>query len=166
MHRGAVICLPLVLLALSACRDDGGAAAPSASPSSAATSPAPGATATPTTDSSAPSPAPTKSHHASASRTARTPAPAGPGKTCGTVQPPGNGPAAVIGVLKGHVDCAAAVTVFRTYYRRDTPKQGSAGVATVHGWRCASNSAAQANLTGRMSTCRTSTITIAADIIP
>ncbi|GAB3988221.1 hypothetical protein GCM10029978_110040 [Actinoallomurus acanthiterrae] len=73
---------------------------------------------------------------------------------------------AAVGVLKGRVACATAMTVFRTYYRKDTPKQGSAGVATVRGWRCASNSAAQTNITGRMSTCRTSTTTISADVIP
>jgi hypothetical protein len=71
-----------------------------------------------------------------------------------------------VGVLKGQVACSSALAVFRTYYRRDTPKQGSAGVATVHGWRCASNSAAETNTTGRMSTCQTATTKIAADVIP
>jgi hypothetical protein len=71
-----------------------------------------------------------------------------------------------VGVLKGHVACSTAVAVFRTYYRSDTPKQGSAGVARVGGWRCASNSAAQANLTGRLSTCQRSATEITADVIP
>ncbi|MEV5704513.1 hypothetical protein [Actinoallomurus sp. NPDC052274] len=163
MHRRALICLPLALLALNACRDNGKSnAAPSAPPSAATTSP----TAGPTTSTPVPSPTHPKTHRPAPSPTTHKPTLAGPGRTCGVVQPPGNGPAAAIGVLKGHVDCSTAVAIFRTYYRTDTPKQGSAGVATVHGWRCASNSAAQTNLTGRMSTCRTSTITIAADVIP
>jgi hypothetical protein len=59
-----------------------------------------------------------------------------------------------------------ALAVFRTYYRRDTPKQGSAGVATVHGWRCASNSSAQASTTGQLSSCQNSSAKIVADVIP
>ncbi|WP_345438932.1 hypothetical protein [Actinoallomurus vinaceus] len=156
--------LPLALLALNACRDGSEpGAASKAAPSSSAASPSASPTAT------TPTPALThaKSHRpATPSRSAHTPALAGPGKNCGTIQPPGNGPTAVVGVLKGRVACATAMAVFRTYYRTDTPKQGSAGVATVRGWLCASNSAAQTNITGRMSTCRTSTTTVSADVIP
>jgi hypothetical protein len=137
-----LICVPLLLFALNACRNDDG---PGAAP------PSPSATASPT---QAPP------------HTARRPRLAGPGTKCGEVRPLGGGPAAAVGVLKGHVACSAAMAVFRTYYRRDTPKQGSAGVATVGGWRCASNSAAQANLTGRLSTCRRSATEITADVIP
>ncbi|WP_433179966.1 hypothetical protein [Actinoallomurus sp. CA-150999] len=161
MHRRALVLLPLLLLALNACRDGSEpGAAPKASPSSSIASPTASPTITPT-------PTHTKSHRpASPSRSAHQPKLAGPRTNCGTVQPPGNGPTAAVGVLKGRVACATAVAVFRTYYRRDTPKQGSAGVATVRGWLCASNSAAQASITGRMSTCRTSTTTISADVIP
>jgi hypothetical protein len=137
-----LICVALLLFALNACRNDDG---PGAAP------PRPSATASPT---QAPP------------HTARSPRLAGPGTKCGEVRPLGGGPAAAVGVLKGHVACSAAMAVFRTYYRRDTPKQGSAGVATVGGWRCASNSAAQANLTGRLSTCRRSATEITADVIP
>ncbi|MEV0402958.1 hypothetical protein [Actinoallomurus sp. NPDC050550] len=164
MHRRALVLLPLVLLALNACRDGSEpGTASKASPSSSTASP----TASPTTTTPTPTATHAKSHRpASPSRSAHTPKLAGPRTNCGTVQPPGNGPTAAVGVLKGRVACATAMAVFRTYYRRDTPKQGSAGVATVRGWLCASNSAAQTNITGRMSTCRTSTTTISADVIP
>lgn len=147
MCRRVLISVPLLLLALNGCRNDDGPGA--------AESAAPNPTSTPATSSPAtPTPA------------ARTPKLAGPGTNCGEVQPPGSGPAAAVGVLKGHVACSTALAVFRTYYRRDTPKQGSAGVATVRGWHCASNSAAQTNITGRMSTCQTSSTKITADVIP
>jgi hypothetical protein len=164
VHRRALVFLPLVLLALNACRDGSEpGAAPKASPSSSMASPTPSPTATTPT----PTATHAKSHRpASPSHSAHTPTLAGPRTNCGAIQPPGNGPMAAVGVLRGRVACTTAMAVFRTYYRKDTPKQGSAGVATVRGWRCASNSAAQTNITGRMSTCRTSTTTISADVIP
>ncbi|MEQ4721490.1 hypothetical protein [Nonomuraea sp. B19D2] len=89
-----------------------------------------------------------------------------PGTVCGEIQPPGGGPMAAVAVAAGRADCGTALRTFRTYYRRDTPKQGSAGVATVDGWRCASNSAAQANISGRLSTCQKAATKIVADVIP
>ncbi|MBN6056431.1 hypothetical protein JYK22_31170, partial [Nonomuraea sp. RK-328] len=99
-------------------------------------------------------------------RPSRRPALAGPGTVCGEVQPLGDGPMAVVAISAGRADCGVALRTFRTYYRSETPKQGSAGVATVGGWLCASNSAAQANLSGRLSTCRKGAARIVADVIP
>jgi hypothetical protein len=45
-------------------------------------------------------------------------------------------------------------------------KQGSVGVAAVGGWRCASNSAAQASISGRISSCQKAAAKIVADVIP
>ncbi|SEH01888.1 hypothetical protein SAMN05444920_122139 [Nonomuraea solani] len=73
---------------------------------------------------------------------------------------------AAVAVHKGRADCAEALRVFRTYYRPRTPKQGSAGVATVAGWECASNSAAESMRTGRLSSCRKDGTTVVADVIP
>jgi hypothetical protein len=69
-------------------------------------------------------------------------------------------------VLKGQVARSTASAVFRTYYRSETPKQGSAGVATVRGRLCASDSAAQTDLTGRAPTRRRSGTEITVDVIP
>ncbi|MCA2229709.1 hypothetical protein [Nonomuraea aurantiaca] len=91
---------------------------------------------------------------------------AGPGTVCGELQPPAGGPMAAVAVSAGRADCRTALKVFRTYYRPGTPKQGSAGVATVGGWRCASNSAAQANISGRLSSCQKDAAKIVADVIP
>jgi hypothetical protein len=130
---------PLLLFALNACRNDD---RPGAAP---------------------PSPSATTSKTQTPPHTARRPRLAGPDTKCGEVQPLGGGPAAAVGVLMGHVACSTAMAVFHT---RGTPKQGSAGVATAGGRRYASNSAAHANLTGRLSTCQRSATEITADVIP
>ncbi|MEV1173522.1 hypothetical protein [Nonomuraea sp. NPDC049784] len=131
----------------------GGGPEPQTAPSSPATSPPPESKApeTQTPGTKAPTP---------------RPALARPGTVCGEIQPPGGGPMAAVAVAADRADCGAALRTFRTYYRRDTPKQGSAGVATVGGWRCASNSAAQANISGRLSTCQKAAAKIVADVIP
>ncbi|MEV4110260.1 hypothetical protein [Nonomuraea sp. NPDC049695] len=149
-------CVSVLLLSLAAC---GGGPEPQTAPSSPATPPPP-ASGTPVPDSEdaetkAPTPAPS-----------RRPALARPGTVCGEIQPSSDGPIAAVAVAAGRVDCGTALRTFRTYYRRDTPKQGSAGVATVGGWRCASNSAAQANISGRLSTCQKAATKIVADVVP
>ncbi|MER6950144.1 hypothetical protein ABT294_39615 [Nonomuraea sp. NPDC000554] len=167
----------MLLLSLTAC---GGAAEPQTAPTSPATSPPP-ASGTPLPETKAPetktpetrapeTKAPeTKAPETRAPETrAPTPRPAlaRPGTVCGEIQPPGGGPMAAVAVAAGRIDCRTALRTFRTYYRADTPKQGSAGVATVGGWLCASNSAAQANISGRLSTCRKAATKIVADVIP
>ncbi|TDE20414.1 hypothetical protein [Actinomadura sp. 6K520] len=89
----------------------------------------------------------------------------GPRTNCGEVKAV-NGEIFAVGVLSGRTTCATVLTVFRSYFAPGTPRQGSAGVATVNGWRCASNSAAQASASGRLSTCRKASTTITADVIP
>ncbi|MGW4476761.1 hypothetical protein ACWENQ_44505 [Nonomuraea sp. NPDC004354] len=146
MRTRAAVCVLLLMLSLSSCREE----------PERRTAPA-----SPTTDLAvSTSPAPRKSVPE------RGPVLAGPGTVCGEIQPPNGGPMAAVAILEGRADCRAAVRTFRSYYRADTPKQGSAGVATVGGWRCASNSAAQANTTGRLSSCRKAAATIVADVIP
>ncbi|MEU0567026.1 hypothetical protein ABZ297_16800 [Nonomuraea sp. NPDC005983] len=162
----------MLLLALTAC---GGGPEPQTAPTSPATSPPP-ASGTPLPETKAPeTKAPetkdpeTKDPETRTSETkAPTPRPAlaRPGTVCGEIQPPGSGPMAAVAVAAGRIDCRTALRTFRTYYRADTPKQGSAGVATVGGWLCASNSAAQANISGRLSTCRKAATKIVADVIP
>ncbi|MEV1002523.1 hypothetical protein [Nonomuraea sp. NPDC050202] len=90
---------------------------------------------------------------------------AGPGTVCGEAEAANGSPAAVA-VRRGLVDCAEALRVVRAYYRPRTPKQGSAGVATVAGWECVSNTAAESMRTGRLTSCRKSGATIVADVIP
>ncbi|AQZ61198.1 hypothetical protein BKM31_06610 [[Actinomadura] parvosata subsp. kistnae] len=94
-----------------------------------------------------------------------TPSLAGPGTVCGEAEAANGSPAAVA-VARGRADCAEALRVLRTYYRPKTAKQGSAGVATVAGWECASNSAAESMRTGRLTSCRKDGVTIVADVIP
>ncbi|TDB88431.1 hypothetical protein [Actinomadura sp. 7K534] len=77
-----------------------------------------------------------------------------------------NGEILAVGVLSGRTTCATVLTVFRGYFAPGTPKQGSAGLATVNGWRCVSSSAAQSSASGRVSTCRKASTTITADVIP
>ncbi|MFI7644135.1 hypothetical protein [Nonomuraea sp. NPDC049400] len=154
-------CVPVLLLSLTAC---GGGLELQTAPSSPATSPPP-ASGTPVPESKA---AETQAPETKAPtpRPSRKPELARPGTVCGEIQPPGGGPMAAVAVAAGRADCGTALRTFRTYYRRDTPKQGSAGVATVDGWRCASNSAAQANISGRLSTCQKAATKIVADVIP
>ncbi|WP_433510430.1 hypothetical protein ACQP2T_42105 [Nonomuraea sp. CA-143628] len=157
----------MLLLFLSAC---GEKSEPEAAPSATlapSSTPAPSsALATPTTPT--PESPKTKAPETAAPTTRPSPSRklAGPGTVCGELQPPGGGPMAAVAVSAGRADCRTAVKVFRTYYRPDTPKQGSAGVATVGGWRCASNSAAQASMSGRLSSCQKAAARIVADVIP
>ncbi|MFG1959279.1 hypothetical protein [Nonomuraea sp. NPDC049028] len=161
----------MLLLFLSAC---GEKSEPEAAPSTTlalSSTPAPSsALATPTT--SAPESPETKAPETAPPTARPSPSPspsrklAGPGTVCGELQPPGGGPMAAVAVSAGRADCRTALKVFRTYYRPDTPKQGSAGVATVGGWRCASNSAAQASMSGRLSSCQKAAARIVTDIIP
>ncbi|GAA2835261.1 hypothetical protein [Nonomuraea rubra] len=90
---------------------------------------------------------------------------AGPGTVCGEAEA-ANGSLAAVAVRRGRADCAEAVRVLRAYYRPGTPKQGSAGVATVAGWECVSNTAAESMRTGRLTSCRKGGTTIVADVIP
>ncbi|MFI7145245.1 hypothetical protein ACIBO2_10035 [Nonomuraea sp. NPDC050022] len=163
----------MLLLFLSAC---GEKAEPETAPSATlapSSAPAPSsALATPTTP--APESPKTKAPETAPPTARPSPSPspspsrklAGPGTVCGELQPPGGGPMAAVAVSAGRADCRTALKVFRTYYQPDTPKQGSAGVATVGGWRCASNSAAQANMSGRLSSCQKAAARIVADVIP
>lgn len=153
MRSRVIACVPVLLLFLSAC---GGKSEPEAAP--------PATLATPAT--SAPEPAKTKAPETGTPKARPSRKLAGPGTVCGELQPPGGGPMAAVAVSAGRADCRTALKVFRTYYRRDTPKQGSAGVATVGGWRCASNSAAQASISGRLSSCQKAAAKIVADVIP
>ncbi|MGI5170253.1 hypothetical protein ACQEU3_38455 [Spirillospora sp. CA-253888] len=147
--RSLALVVPALLLAAGACGQEREPAAEPPAPAPASSAPAAAPASTPTR-----TPPP------------RKPVLAGPRTNCGEIQPPGGGPMAVVAVWKGRANCAQAVQIFRTYYRKDTPKQGTAGIATVNGWRCASNTAAQATTTGRLSSCRDGTATIVADIIP
>ncbi|NUW41004.1 hypothetical protein [Nonomuraea rhodomycinica] len=154
MRSRLVACTSAVLLCLTGCANR---PEPQAAPSSPATS----APSAPAASAPAASPAgpPTR-------RPSPRPSLAGPGTVCGEIQPPGDGPMAAVAISAGRAACGEALRTFRTYYRSQTPKQGSAGVATVGGWLCASNSAAQANVSGRLSTCRKGTARIVADVIP
>ncbi|MGK5557187.1 hypothetical protein ACSNOI_36815, partial [Actinomadura kijaniata] len=98
-------------------------------------------------------------------KTSRKPVLSGPRTGCGEVKPP-NGDILAVAIFKGRAECATALRVFRTYYRGDTPKQGSGGLATVEGWTCISNTAAAATASGRVSSCRKGGVTIVADVIP
>ncbi|WP_433443325.1 hypothetical protein [Nonomuraea sp. CA-141351] len=148
-------CVSVLLLSLTAC---GGGPEPRTAQSSPATSPPPA--------SGTPVPKAPETRIPETKAPTPRPALARPGTVCGEIQPPGGGPMAAVAVAAGRADCGAALRTFRTYYRSETPKQGSAGVATVGGWRCASNSAAQANTSGRLSTCQKATAKIVADVIP
>ncbi|WP_206068836.1 hypothetical protein [Nonomuraea composti] len=150
--RAAVACAPFLLL-LAAC---GPAPLPSPAP---APSPARTADAEPI-----PTPTPTPTPTLTPTLTP-TPSLAGPGTVCGKAEAANGSPAAVA-VARGRADCAEALRVLRTYYRPKTAKQGSAGVATVAGWECASNSAAESMRTGRLTSCRKDGVTIVADVIP
>ncbi|WP_067474314.1 hypothetical protein [Actinomadura hibisca] len=162
--RSLALVVPALILAASACAQEP-AAAPKPSPTTAAPStPVPA----PSTPSAAPTPAKPRAKKTTVKATPpRKPVLSGPHTNCGEIQPPpSNGPMAVVAVWKGRANCAQAIQVFQTYYRKSTPKQGSAGIATVNGWLCASNSAAEASTTGRLTSCRKGTATIVADIIP
>ncbi|GAA1524653.1 hypothetical protein GCM10009678_02400 [Actinomadura kijaniata] len=165
--RSLALAVPALLLAVGAC--DEKTAPPPPSPPAAASTPATTepATATPTTGSPTagkPSATPTKPRTRPA-KPSRKPVLSGPRTGCGEVQPP-NGDILAVAVYKGRAECATALRVFRTYYRRDTPKQGSGGLATVEGWTCVSNTAAAATSSGRVSSCRKAGVTIVADVIP
>lgn len=154
-----LVCVALLLTTPSACANPMGrrTAPPAPAASEPVSPPSPASTPAPTPPAATP-PAPT------------TPAPSepvlsGPRTVCGELQPPNDGPMAAIAVHTGRADCREVMRVFRAYYRPDTPKQGSAGVATVAGWLCASNSAAQA-MTGRLSSCRKGRVRVVADAIP
>lgn len=170
-----VACVPVLVAALGACAGPaGGQATPPSSPSSAPTTSHP-ATSHPTESdlkTSDPKTSGPKTSDPAASDPATShpatsdPVLSGPRTVCGEVQPPGGGPMAAVAVHTGRADCREAMRVFRAYYRPDTPKQGSAGVATVQGWLCASNSAAQAATSGRLSSCRKGRVRVVADVIP
>ncbi|MFI7439926.1 hypothetical protein [Nonomuraea indica] len=160
-----VVCVPVLVAALGACAGPaGGQATPPSSPSSAPTTSHP-ATSHPT-ESDPKTSDPKTSDPATSHPATSDPVLSGPRTVCGEVQPPGGGPMAAVAVHTGRADCSEAMRVFRAYYRPDTPKQGSAGVATVQGWLCASNSAAQAATTGRLSSCRKGRVRVVADVIP
>ncbi|GAA2454654.1 hypothetical protein GCM10010191_87030 [Actinomadura vinacea] len=141
----------VLLLALSACQEK---ESPKAAPSSAPATTAPAASPS-ATGESAGTPKPS----------APQPKLVGPRTGCGEVKA-ANGELVAVAVSSGRTTCATVQSVFRTYYRPGTPKQGSAGVASVRGWRCTSNTAAAASTTGRFSTCRKGPIAIVADVIP
>ncbi|MQY04848.1 hypothetical protein [Actinomadura macrotermitis] len=166
--RSLALVVPALVLAMGACGQE-----PAPGPLAATTAPttAPGTpTAAPAPTSAEPrakaTPARTKAPSRRPAPT-RKPALAGPGTNCGFIQPPPkSGPMAVVAVWKGRANCAKAVQIFRTYYRTSTPKQGSAGVATVSGWLCISNTLAETTTSGRFSTCRKGTAEIVADVLP
>ncbi|GAA2207739.1 hypothetical protein GCM10009850_031970 [Nonomuraea monospora] len=116
-----------------------------------------------------PEPLPPQATTPPASTTTPTPDPtptlAGPGTVCGEVEA-ADGSLAAVAVQRGRADCAEAQRVLRAYYRPRTAKQGTAGIATVAGWECASSTAAEAMRTGRLTSCRKGTATIVADVIP
>ena len=155
MRSRVIACVPVLLLFMSAC---GEKPEPEAAPSAALT--------TPTTSAPSVSQMPPSISQTPTARPSRKRVLAGPGTVCGEIQPPVGGPMAAVAVAAGRADCRTALKIFRTYYRPSTPKQGSAGVATVGGWRCASNSAAQASISGRLSSCRQAAVKIVADVIP
>jgi hypothetical protein len=72
------------------------------------------------------------------------PRPVGRGAVCGKVTTIVGTPARVV-VAKGRTTCAEALRVFRKYYDPATPAEGSAGLAVVDHWTCASRP--------RLSTC-------------
>lgn len=65
------------------------------------------------------------------------PRPAGPGTACGQVTTVVGAQARVM-VVRGRTTCATALRVFRKYYDPATPAEGSAGLAVVDHWTCAS----------------------------
>ncbi|MFI6517749.1 hypothetical protein ACIBF1_19485 [Spirillospora sp. NPDC050679] len=160
--RSLALVVPALILAAGACGQEREPAA--GSPPAAPTAPATSAAPVPAPSTPAAAPTPTRSRVKAVP--SRKPALAGPRTVCGEIQPPGGGPMAVVAVHKGRADCVGAVQTFRTYYRKSTPKQGTAGIATVGGWHCASNTVAQAATTGRLASCRNGTATIVADVIP
>ncbi|MEV0620213.1 hypothetical protein AB0I81_43310 [Nonomuraea sp. NPDC050404] len=171
MRVSVAVCVP-ILFCLAAC---GPSAPPSAAPSAAA-SPAPQpttATATATAEppaSAEPSatvepPATARTLEPSARESPSRPALAGPKTVCGQVKA-ADGSLAAVAVHRGRADCKEAVRVLRAYYRPQTAKQGTAGIATVSGWECASNTAAETMRSGRLTSCRKAGTTIVADVIP
>ena len=66
------------------------------------------------------------------------PRPVGAGTVCGRVTTVVGAPARVV-VVKGRTTCAEALRVFRKYYDPATPAEGSAGLAVVDHWTCASH---------------------------
>lgn len=155
MRASVVACVPVLVAGLAGCQGVPW-------PSPIGQPPAPATTAPPAPVTSSPAAVGTEADEPRQPRKRRL---SGPRTACGEIQPPHVEPMAVIAVLRGRADCAEAMRVFRTYYRADTPKQGSAGVATVRGWQCAGNSAAQA-ASGRFSSCRKGGTVIVADVIP
>ncbi|MEU6714544.1 hypothetical protein ABZ897_24010 [Nonomuraea sp. NPDC046802] len=162
--RFRVAACVLSLLFSSAACGGGLVSAASPPPTPAASSQEPSDAPAPVSPSQEPSDPPASASPSSSP--SKPAAQAGPRTVCGEVQPLNDGPLAVVAVGAGRVDCKEAMSVFRAYYRSDTPKQGSAGIATVKGWRCAGNSAAQASTTGRLSTCSKESVKIVADVIP
>jgi hypothetical protein len=65
------------------------------------------------------------------------PRPAGPGTACGQVTTVIGTQARVV-VVTGRTTCATALHVFRKYYDPATPAEGSAGLAVIDHWTCAS----------------------------
>lgn len=160
----------VLLLTLAACEGKAPsrtAPAPSAQASSTSAVPETSAASTAPAASSSPEPASSATKPASPSRkpAAPRPKPVGPHTVCGEVKA-ANGDLLAAAVQTGRTTCATVLRVLRAYYRPSTPKQGSAGVATVDGWTCASNSSAESGRTGRVSSCRNGSTTIVADIIP
>ena len=141
--------LAVLPLALASCQEDEPRSLPASTP--------PTASSTASAQSSSPT--------GPQSTGSAEPKPVGPRTNCGEVEA-ANGDLVAVGVLSGRTTCATVLAVFRAYYRPDTPKQGSAGVATVDGWRCASSSAAETGRSGRASSCVKGSTRITADVIP
>ncbi|GAA4949982.1 hypothetical protein HD597_002480 [Nonomuraea thailandensis] len=156
MRISVAVAVPL-LLCLAACGP-----APLAPPPAPPTSPAAPEPSPAAPEPSAGAPGPSAAPKRSASSGSRL---AGPGTVCGEAEA-ANGSLAAVAVHRGRADCAQALRVLRAYYRPQTPKQGSAGVATVAGWECVSNTAAESMRTGRLTSCRKGGATIVADVIP
>ncbi|WP_157548872.1 hypothetical protein [Nonomuraea candida] len=165
MRVRAALHAPLLLL-LAACAPAPPPAPPATPPAPSTTPPAPSATsATPRETPASTSDATPGTSGSSPSGATRPSAADGPGTVCGQVKA-ANGEIAAVAVDRGRADCAQAVRVLRAYYRPQTPKQGTAGIATVAGWECVSNTAARSMETGRLTSCRKGSATIVADVIP
>ncbi|WP_190867564.1 hypothetical protein [Actinomadura sp. RB99] len=159
-----------LLLTLTACEGKAPshtAPAPSAHPASASAVPAtsPASTAPPASSSSEPAGSATRPAAPHPKPASPSPKPVGPHTVCGEVKA-ANGELLAAAVQTGRTTCATVLRVLRAYYRPSTPKQGPADVATVDGWKCASNSSTESARTGRAASCRNGPTTIVADIIP
>ncbi|MER5452661.1 hypothetical protein ABT065_44805 [Streptomyces sp. NPDC002764] len=71
----------------------------------------------------------------------------GPQTDCGSTQAGSKDGAFSVVITSGHVNCADALRILKDYAKA-RGKQGSGGLATVDGWSCAHNSAAQLAQTG------------------